>query len=299
MPVKTKPNSPTVGQRMRRWGCAIVGLLVIGAVVGGFWIWANADEQPEFYVERLVMPPEQAAQETRNLEQKVAKLEQLTTNLFGSVPRRTTIPATTEGGASIPPSQSVPPVSEAEPPETPDSETLPAEPATPLPPARDPNIPRWSVTLTEAEINAYLATQIDTVVPDLSVNGLKQPRVILEQGRGRVAFRVERGDLAGVVSLTVEPRLVPGGSDQMVFGVTEARLGHVPIPLGTILDQIPQPKMPPGLDVAWYSTDEGAAVEADWSENLRRAQSRVLHVDTVEISPGTITVAGEVGQPNG
>lgn len=96
----------------------------------------------------------------------------------------------------------------------------------------------WQMSVTEREINAWLATRIESEMPELEENGLSQPRVIIAAEAITFAVRSRVGSTRGVLSLKVVPFATDGG--ELALKIIAAKIGQLSMPVGRVVGLIEQ-----------------------------------------------------------
>lgn len=94
----------------------------------------------------------------------------------------------------------------------------------------------WGAAITEAEINAWLATDLPRNHARLLPAGVSDPRVAIASRRLCVGARVGGMMLGGVVMLDIE--VVLRAANQIGIVVADARLGRLPLPRGPVTHEI-------------------------------------------------------------
>lgn len=94
----------------------------------------------------------------------------------------------------------------------------------------------WQMSVTEREINAWLATRIASEMPELEQNGLSDPRLMITAEAITLAIRSRVGSTRGVLSLKVVPFATEGG--ELALKMIEAKIGQLPMPVGRVVGLI-------------------------------------------------------------
>lgn len=94
----------------------------------------------------------------------------------------------------------------------------------------------WDASLSEDEINAWLAVDLPRNHAALLPAGVAEPRVSLEPGRVEAAARVGIGPLAAVACVAADVRLV--GENRLEIAIDRASLGAIPIPAGPLAHRL-------------------------------------------------------------
>lgn len=94
----------------------------------------------------------------------------------------------------------------------------------------------WGAAISEAEVNAWLATDLPRNHERLLPAGVSDPRVAIAARRLRVGARVGGMMLGGVVMLDLE--VVLRAANQIGIVVVDARLGRLPLPRGPVTHEL-------------------------------------------------------------
>lgn len=158
---------------------------------------------------------------------------------------------------------------------------------------------RFEAAVTEAEINAWLATDLPANHAAFLPTGWTDPRVELSPHRCRVGVRVSRGPCSTI--LWIDARVQLREVNQILIALDDARLGAVPLPHGPILGwlsrrltglgMLPQSKRLDGRTVLVVyippSSGAGAAVS-------RRLEALAVGAGELLLSGETSPVGGGV-----
>lgn len=147
---------------------------------------------------------------------------------------------------------------------------------------------QWQALFTADQINGWLAIDVPKNHGSLFPAELVRPRVELNRGRIVVACQQGSGAFASVVSLTVEPYLT--GPNELAIRIRSARSGWFPLPLQPILDQVSRGAADAGLPLRWEQA--GGDPIAVVSLSTRRADGKMLSVESLDIQSGELYVAG-------
>lgn len=146
----------------------------------------------------------------------------------------------------------------------------------------------WSETVTERECNAWLAYEFPKLFPDAEQEGLSDLRVHFEDDRILFGCRLKSERFSGIVSVALRPQI--DSPNQLAIEVLSARVGQVPLPLQTLIDEAYQEAREEGvvdkLQIDWQpagdSTAEGVLTVS--SEDSDRWAIEVLAVQLDELS---------------
>ncbi len=150
---------------------------------------------------------------------------------------------------------------------------------------------RWEASLSQEQINGWLAIDLPSKFPKALPGGVSEPRIAIEDGKMRIALRYQGGGIDTVLSLTGEAYLT-SQPNEIAVRLDQARAGMVPIPLSRFLDEIAARAARANVPLRW--TEVGGAPVAlirpplDASEVGRR---RVV-LDRLQLDQGQLVLGG-------
>lgn len=147
----------------------------------------------------------------------------------------------------------------------------------------------WGAAITEAEINAWLATDLPRNHARLLPAGVSDPRVAITSRRLRVGARVGGRTLGGVVALDVEVGL--RAVNQVGLVVLDARLGRLPLPRGPVMHAIARQMDALGLATEVRRLD-GRTVLVVYIPSLHDAGATSHWLESLALEDGEVLVAG-------
>ena len=145
----------------------------------------------------------------------------------------------------------------------------------------------WEVLITEEQVNGWLAYGLPEKHPDALPEGFAQPRIKIEPDGITGACRVERGAVAGVISIKVDVYLPE--PNVVALRIRRARLGRLPWPLGKILESISQSARDSEVPLTWHQTDGDpvALIHVPLIKGDKRAR-----IEKLQLDKGKIYIAG-------
>ncbi len=146
----------------------------------------------------------------------------------------------------------------------------------------------WEAWFTESQINGWLAVDLMENHPGALPNGVSDPRVAIREKTVSIYCRTQRGGTDTVLTLVVEPYL----DDPNVLGLRfrKARVGLLPLPLGSIVEQVSKAARDLELKLAWRQTDGDPVALVTIPEILDEGKS--LRIEHLELRDGEFYLAG-------
>jgi hypothetical protein len=148
---------------------------------------------------------------------------------------------------------------------------------------------RWQTLFTADQINAWLALELASNYPDLLPAEMRDPRVSIHEHEITVACRYESGDMAAVLSLTLDAYLHE--PNVLALRIRRARAGALPVPLAHVLDGIAHAARELNLRLEWRKT-QGDPVALIHFTGKRGDELASFNLQTIELRDGELLVAG-------
>ena len=148
--------------------------------------------------------------------------------------------------------------------------------------------PTFRFTLTDAQINAWLAQEVEVKQRDKLPDMVSELRVRLRKDRLIVAAKVDRGLLASIVRVHLKPE---AGGDRVRLKILRTKAGAIPVPLAVVRPVVRAiaGSLP---DLIRYEEDTDT-VEVQFRQV--RGATRPLTIDSLAIGDGTLAVGGRTG----
>jgi hypothetical protein len=148
------------------------------------------------------------------------------------------------------------------------------------------NEPRWEVVFSEAEVNAWLATDLEQEFADRLPPGVSEPRVLFEPDRITLAFQLDDAAGRSVVWAVLRVGLV--GENELSLALDRVQRGAFPIPAGVVLDRLAAQATNLGMRVTRGEDDGSPSVVLQLPAGDR---TRAV-IETLQIAEGWIRLAG-------
>ncbi|MBD3676613.1 MAG: hypothetical protein HUJ26_24135 [Planctomycetaceae bacterium] len=154
----------------------------------------------------------------------------------------------------------------------------------------------WTETLTDRECNAWLAYEFPKLFPDAEREGLSDPRIHFEEDRILLGCRLDTEKFSGVVSFVVRPQIET--PHQLSLQVLSARVGQIPLPLETLIDEAFQElhedgSVLPQVDIDWQASPQDRVnVEGAFTISPAEGVSWPIEMLSVQIEDNALTFQG-------
>ena len=154
-----------------------------------------------------------------------------------------------------------------------------------------PQKQHWQTELTEEEINGYLAIEVPKQLPQLFSNGIKNPRVSLQNDKLEIACQIEQGMVSGVLDLGIDiqfPR-----PNRVVILFQKAYVGVVPFSRETVRDTFAEGLRGGGRKLEATEVQGYPALAIDLGNDLKN-QDFSLILREIRPTNGSLSISGAV-----
>ncbi len=148
----------------------------------------------------------------------------------------------------------------------------------------------WEATVTDSQINGWLATRLDEEFPEAAELGVVSPRVLFTDEGLMLAFRVKKPRLDAVVTFHVIPFVAEDG--RLGIELTDAKLGAVPMPTGRFVELSRPMLAKSNLPIEWSGVDDRPALLVEF-EPLASDSRHRRTLTAIEYAEGRLSVAGK------
>jgi hypothetical protein len=154
----------------------------------------------------------------------------------------------------------------------------------------------WWARFTQAQINSYLAEAFvqSGVSKHLLPEGIRDPRVILEQDRIRLAFRYHNRLWKTVISIDLRVWLPKREPNVVALQLESFHAGVLPVSAQWLLERISEVCQQNGIGVNWYRHEGYPVALLRFQADQPRA---TLQLRAIRLEPETITIHGQSTDP--
>jgi hypothetical protein len=158
----------------------------------------------------------------------------------------------------------------------------------------DLTVPRWYAQFTDEQINSFFEEDLIRTGLDrrLLPDGVRHPRVAIEPGRLRLAFRYGHGLWSTVISIDLGIWLAAREQNAVVIEVEKFRAGALPIVAQSILQDVTTAirQNNSNIEVTWYRNPETGNPCAVIRFLAADPQRPVVLLDAVQLEQGKMTI---------
>lgn len=151
--------------------------------------------------------------------------------------------------------------------------------------------PKWSATLTDEQINGWLAIDLPKKFPDALPSTISEPRVNVNAETAKIACRYHGNDLNTIASLGVSVHLTDK-PNVVAVRILHARAGALPISVNRWVDEVTEAAQSAGVPLRWSTIDGDPVALVTLDLRLAGRSDRQLRLDHIEFCNGEIRLAG-------
>jgi hypothetical protein len=151
--------------------------------------------------------------------------------------------------------------------------------------------PKWYATFTDAQINSYFAEGFIKSKMDRSFlpKGISEPRVAIEPGKIRLAFRYGEGTWSTVISIDVRAWLVKPEPNVVALELQGLHAGSLPISAQSLLENISETCRRNNIDVKWYRHNGNPVALLHFQGDSPRP---TVQLSQLELRQGLLVIGG-------
>lgn len=152
----------------------------------------------------------------------------------------------------------------------------------------------WKASFTDSQINAWLIQELPKKFPQLLAKGVRDPRLVIEDGRLLLAARYRHKRIDTVVSMEIHAELTEE-PNMLAITVHNLRAGALPIPLERFLKGITREAAKGDVDIQWDMTDKGPVALVTVPNEHPKFVVNPVVVESVILADGRLELAGHSG----
>ncbi len=150
---------------------------------------------------------------------------------------------------------------------------------------------QWQAEFTAPQINGWLAAILPRNHPGTLPAEVRDPRVKLDASSLQLAWRLDSERFQAVISVQADLYLTDQ-PNQIAIRLHAVRAGWVPVPLTPILEEASEAARRAGVDLSWSQRDGDPVALLRVPSRHPEYPDRELHVDSLQLGEGKVTVAG-------
>jgi len=154
---------------------------------------------------------------------------------------------------------------------------------------RNPNDDQWGAILTADQINSYFEEDFVRTKPFRLPDDIHSPRVQIEPGHLRLAFRYGEGFWSSVVTLDLNVWLVANEPNALAVEVLGLHAGALPCSTQSMLERVADFARNWNMEVTWYRCNGHPVALLRFQADQ---PSQAVVMQRLELQDGKILVAG-------
>ncbi len=151
---------------------------------------------------------------------------------------------------------------------------------------------RWSLHLTDRQINGWLASDLKEKFPGLLPETIEEPRVAVQGKTLLVGCKYKGQSLNSILAVSLDCFLVEGEANVVGIQIHNVTAGSLPIPIGKLVDEINTYAEKADLPLRWQQRD-GDPVALITIPSEGPEIEGVIRIDALELKDGEILLSGE------
>lgn len=149
----------------------------------------------------------------------------------------------------------------------------------------------WRLVLKDEDMNAWLATDLRTKMPQAIPSDIQDPRVVIRDGAVHIACKHQKLG-GGVLSLSLAPALTDT-PNELAVKVQSFSLGRLPLPQKQYLDEVSRAATRAGLNLRWEERDGSSVAMIALPEQYEELKDRTVKLESIEVGDGEIVIQGK------
>jgi hypothetical protein len=154
----------------------------------------------------------------------------------------------------------------------------------------------WTVTFAEAQLNSYFTEDSipHGLAEALRLQGITDPRVVMDDGKLRLAFRYGSPPWSTILSYDLRLWLAPKDVNVVCVEIVGRHAGALPIATQSLLNDIAEVAGRHGIEVTWYRQKGNPVALVRFQADRSRPPAQLRRLD---VKQGLITIGGVSQEP--
>jgi hypothetical protein len=149
----------------------------------------------------------------------------------------------------------------------------------------------WRLVLKDEDMNAWLATDMRTKMPQAIPSDIEDPRIVVRDGAVHIACKHQKLG-GGVLSLSLVPSLTDT-PNELAVKVQSFSLGRLPLPQKQYLDEVSQAASRAGLNLRWDEREGSSVAIVTLPQQYEKLKDRTVTLESIELGEGEIVIQGK------
>lgn len=155
---------------------------------------------------------------------------------------------------------------------------------------------RWTLRLTNRDINSWLANDLEDKFPNLLPKHIEKPRISIEEDQVLLGCQFHGQNLSSVLAISLDIYLIEEQENMVGVQIHNATAGQLPIPLKNILDEVTKYANKAEIPLRWQVKDGDPLAMVTVPSEGPEINGRI-RIDSLEVRDGEILLSGETLKP--
>lgn len=149
----------------------------------------------------------------------------------------------------------------------------------------------WDIKMSQAQLNSFFAEDFVRlgIAEDFAKHGISEPRIIMEDNRLRIGFRVGTGWWSTIVTYDVKLWIAPKDFNVVAVEFQGRKAGSLPLGTQSMLKEIADVAKRRNIDVTWYRHEGNPVAMVRFQADRPRPTFHLRRLDTRH---GMMTIGG-------
>jgi len=154
----------------------------------------------------------------------------------------------------------------------------------------------WDIRMSQGQLNSFFEEDFVRlgVAEDFARNGISEPRVMIEEDRLRIGFRIGTGLWSTVVTYDVRLWLAPKDQNVVAIEILGRKAGALPLTTQGLLKEIGEVASRRNIEVTWYRRDGNPVALVRFQADRAHPTFRLRRLD---LRDGILTIGGVSLEP--
>lgn len=151
---------------------------------------------------------------------------------------------------------------------------------------------RWTLRLTNRDINSWLANDLEDKFPNLLPKHIEKPRISIQEDQVLLGCQFHGQNLSSVLAISLDIYLIEEQDNMVGVQIHNATAGKLPIPLNNILNEVTKYADKAEIPLRWQVKDGDPLAMVTIPSEGPEINGRI-RIDSLEVRDGEILLSGE------
>ncbi len=153
----------------------------------------------------------------------------------------------------------------------------------------------WSATLTEEEINGWMAADLPNKFPGALPDIVESPRIAITDDQVNLAFRVRSKKFNGIVHIRGS-LFCTDKPNQIAIHISNIRSGMISVPINFWAERIQRSLEQQGIVMSWIEQSGNPIALVDLPKHITQKSDRDFVIHAIQLDEGLMRVFGRTCQ---